>query len=233
MAGGFLVEKKAVAHAMTLPPLAAFPALSPHTAAGAASASRNAQQHTAPSALSPPDSTLPSTEDDPARDGEQPRDALEADRAERAASPDGLTAKERGLVAELQRVDRQVRAHEQAHLAAAGGLARGVSFRCATGPDGRRYAVGGEVRIDTAPVKGDPQATVRKAQQIRAAANAPANPSAQDRAVAAQASAMEAQARQELFAARRLAFEQRLRSSQAQSFIDNRVELGTIFDAVG
>jgi len=144
-----------------------------------------------------------------------------------------LTAKERRLVAELQRIDRQVRAHEQAHLAAAGGLARGVSFRFATGPDGRRYAVGGEVGIDTAPVEGDPQATIRKAQQVRAAANAPANPSAQDRAVAAQASAMEANARQDLLVERRQALEQQIRFSQAKSFDANGVEPGTLLNAVG
>jgi hypothetical protein len=72
------------------------------------------------------------------------------------------------------------------------------SFTYETGPDGKRYAVGGEVQIDTSPVKGDPQATIQKAQTIRRAATAPSNPSSQDRAVAAQASKMEAQARQEL-----------------------------------
>jgi hypothetical protein len=54
------------------------------------------------------------------------------------------------------------------------------------------------VSIDTSPVAGNPEATIRKAQQIRAAANAPANPSGQDRAVAAQASQMEQAAHQEL-----------------------------------
>jgi hypothetical protein len=54
------------------------------------------------------------------------------------------------------------------------------------------------VNIDTSSVSGDPQATIQKAQMIRAAALAPANPSAQDRAVATQANRMEAKARQEL-----------------------------------
>ena len=58
--------------------------------------------------------------------------------------------------------------------------------------------MGGEVRIDTSPVEGDPEATLLKAQQIRRAALAPANPSAQDRNVAAKASSLESQARQEL-----------------------------------
>jgi hypothetical protein len=95
--------------------------------------------------------------------------------------------------------DREVRAHEQAHLAGAGGIARGgASFSFATGPDGKRYAVGGEVSIDTSAVDGDPSATLIKAEQIRRAALAPAQPSAQDLLVASQATAMANEARAEL-----------------------------------
>ena len=100
---------------------------------------------------------------------------------------------------ELKARDREVRAHEAAHAAAAGSVATGSpQFTFQRGSDGRLYAVGGEVSIDTSPVPGDPQATIQKAQTIRAAASAPSNPSAQDRSVAAQASRMEAQARREL-----------------------------------
>ena len=102
-------------------------------------------------------------------------------------------------IAKLQTRDREVRAHEQAHIAAAGGLAQGgATFSFQRGPDGKQYAVGGEVNIDTSPVSGNPEATIRKAQQIRAAALSPADPSAQDQAVAASAGALEAQAHQEL-----------------------------------
>ena len=102
-------------------------------------------------------------------------------------------------LAKLKARDREVRAHEAAHASAAGSLAKGgPSYTYQRGSDGRLYAVGGEVSIDTSAVAGDPEATIQKARQIRAAANAPANPSAQDRAVAAQASRMEAQARREL-----------------------------------
>ena len=128
----------------------------------------------------------------------------------------GLSARERAAVAELAQTDREVRAHEAAHLAAAGGLARGVSFRYVTGPDGRQYAVSGEVSLDTTPVSGDPEAGVRKAQQIRAAANAPANPSSRDRQVAAQASQLEQAARQELEQRRREQQEQARASSAGQ-----------------
>ena len=100
---------------------------------------------------------------------------------------------------ELRARDREVRAHEQAHASVAGTLAKGgPSFSFQRGPDGQRYAVGGEVQIDTSAVSGDPKATIEKAQQIRRAALAPANPSSQDRAVAAQATSTEARARIEL-----------------------------------
>lgn len=98
----------------------------------------------------------------------------------------------------LKATDRQVRAHEAAHQAAAGGLAGAASFNFVRGSDGTYYAIGGEVSIDTSPVSNDPQATLRKAEIIRRAALAPAEPSSQDQQVAAAASQMEAQANLEL-----------------------------------
>ncbi len=110
-----------------------------------------------------------------------------------------LTEEEQKAVEKLKQRDQEVRRHEQAHKSAAGGFAKGgASFEFETGPDGRRYAVGGEVSIDTSEVSGNPRATIAKMQQIRRAALAPANPSGQDRAVAAQASAAEQKARTEL-----------------------------------
>lgn len=101
---------------------------------------------------------------------------------------------------ELQETDRKVRAHEAAHLAAAGGLAQGgASFTMTRGSDGRYYATGGEVSISTSEGRS-PQDTLARARQIRAAALAPADPSPQDYRVAAQATRMEFQAQQELVA---------------------------------
>ena len=98
--------------------------------------------------------------------------------------------------------DREVRMHEQAHLSAAGGIAvSGASFQFVTGPDGQRYATGGEVSIDTSAVSGDPQATLRKAETIRRAAMAPAQPSGQDYSVASKAAAMANRASLELLKA--------------------------------
>lgn len=73
----------------------------------------------------------------------------------------------------------------------------GADFDLVKGPDGRMYAVGGEVRIDVSPGR-TPEETVRKAEQIRRAALAPVDPSAQDYRVAAQAAQMMAQAQQEI-----------------------------------
>ena len=110
-----------------------------------------------------------------------------------------LTEEERRIVNELRARDAEVRAHEQAHVAAAGPYANGApKYEYQTGPDGKQYAVGGEVSIDTSPVPGDPDATIRKAQVIKRAALAPRNPSPQDIKVAGQAAQLEAQARQEL-----------------------------------
>lgn len=108
-----------------------------------------------------------------------------------------MTEDEAREVEDLKKRDSEVRRHEQAHIAAAGAYAQGVSFEYQSGPDGRVYAVGGEVSIDTSEVPGNPDATIAKARTIRNAANAPAHPSGQDRQVAAAAMRMEADARME------------------------------------
>ncbi len=106
---------------------------------------------------------------------------------------------EQRILEQLRDRDKEVRAHEMAHSAAAGGLSKGgPSFEYQRGPDGQLYAVGGEVQIDTSGVPGDPEATLEKAIQIQQAALAPAEPSAQDRSVAMAAVAMAAQARAEI-----------------------------------
>lgn len=133
---------------------------------------------------------------------ERPNDDVERDRLERNAlagrrNDEQLTA-EREQIQELAARDREVRAHEQAHAAVAGQYAKGTSYTYQRGPDGVSYAIGGEVQIDTSPISGDPEATLRKAQQLRRAANAPADPSSQDARVAALAAQMELQARAEL-----------------------------------
>ena len=110
-----------------------------------------------------------------------------------------LSKQDQAKVQQLKKRDLEVKSHEQAHLSAAGSYATGgASFTYTTGPNGVRYATGGEVGIDTSKVEGNPEATIRKADAIRRAALAPASPSSQDQLVARNASAMSQTARVEL-----------------------------------
>lgn len=108
--------------------------------------------------------------------------------------PDGLTEAERAEVRRLQAIDQQVRQHEAAHKAAGLGVTGPASFTYVTGPDGRQYAVAGEVSISANVGTGSPEQAVRDLEQVKAAALAPADPSSQDRAVAAAANAALARA---------------------------------------
>jgi hypothetical protein len=122
-----------------------------------------------------------------------------SNQAKSRMAPDKLLSEaERKQVEELKQRDREVKAHEAAHKAAAGGNAKGgASYDYRTGPDGRQYAVGGHVDIDVSPVQGNPRATLQKAETVQRAALAPADPSGQDRAVAAAAAQMALQAQRE------------------------------------
>lgn len=106
------------------------------------------------------------------------------------------------VLGSLRSRDAAVRAHEAAHVAAGGRYVTGAaSYAYQRGPDGREYAVGGEVSIDTS-IPGDPEEAVRKMRTVRAAALAPADPSAADLAVAAAAASAEALALAEIAASR-------------------------------
>lgn len=113
-----------------------------------------------------------------------------------------LSEVEQALVQQLRLIDRAVRAHELAHVAAGGRyVTKPASYQYEVGPDGRRYAVGGEVTIDTS-VPSDPEEALAKAQIIERAALAPVDPSPQDYQVAAKARQMATDARRELAAER-------------------------------
>lgn len=108
-----------------------------------------------------------------------------------------LTPEQQQQVEKLKQADASVRQHEAAHQAAGGSFAGGASFTYTRGPDGKNYATAGEVPIDISR-ESDPAATIAKMDQVKAAALAPADPSAQDSRVAAQADAIKTQAQQEL-----------------------------------
>lgn len=118
---------------------------------------------------------------------------------------------EKAIIAELSARDREVRAHEQAHAAVGGPFAGSPQYSFQSGPNGKQYAVGGEVSISLSPIAGNPEATIRKAEVVHRAALAPAEPSSQDRAVASQATQMKLQAQIEL---REAAAEQRAQDAK-------------------
>ncbi|MBV2208139.1 MAG: hypothetical protein KUL77_01060 [Thermomonas sp.] len=109
-----------------------------------------------------------------------------------------LTADQLVLVNQLKARDTEVRQHEAAHQAAGGSYTGAASFSFTHGPDGKNYAIGGEVSVDKSPIPGRPEETIAKMRVIQQAALAPADPSPQDRRVAADAARMMLQAQSEL-----------------------------------
>lgn len=93
-------------------------------------------------------------------------------------------------VQRLQQAEREVIAHEQAHMSVGGPYAGSATYSYTEGPDGKRYVTGGEVSIH-APAGKDAEETARIMNQVKRAALAPANPSSQDMKVAARAAAAE------------------------------------------
>ena len=105
-----------------------------------------------------------------------------------------LSATDQTQIDKLKARDTDVKAHEQAHRSVGGQFAGVPSYTYQQGPDGKKYAIGGEVSIDTSPVPKDTAATIAKEEQVQRAALAPADPSTQDLKVAAEAANAAAQA---------------------------------------
>lgn len=108
-----------------------------------------------------------------------------------------LSEQEKREIEKLDKRDTEVRTHEQQHKSAGGGVAGAIHLEYEVGPDGKQYAVGGEVKVDTSKEE-TPEKTIQKAQQIKRAALAPSDPSHQDHSAASKAQRMETEARQEL-----------------------------------
>ncbi|MBQ8978079.1 MAG: hypothetical protein IJ078_11830 [Succinivibrionaceae bacterium] len=108
-----------------------------------------------------------------------------------------LTNSEQKEVQQLKSRDEEVRIHERQHQMAGGRYASSPSYTTELGPDGKEYAVGGEVQISTSE-EDTPEKTVTKMRQVRRAAMAPAEPSSQDYAVAREAKQKELKAQQEI-----------------------------------
>ena len=105
---------------------------------------------------------------------------------------------EKEIIRDLASRDKEVRTHEMAHATVGGAYTGSPSYTFEIGPDGKKYAVDGEVSVDLSTVAGNPQATISKMQRVYAAALAPAQPSAQDLRVANSATKKIMQAQSEL-----------------------------------
>lgn len=164
------------------------------------------RQRSAPNNTNVPlyDANGKETETQQAVSGEQGERGEREDSPERRqqAEQEQQQQAEQREVRELQTRDQEVRTHEQAHATVGGRYAGAPSYEYQQGPDGKRYAVGGEVQIDLAPIPGDPAATIQKMQQVKAAALAPAEPSAADRSVASAAQQRLIAAQAELIASK-------------------------------
>ena len=141
-------------------------------------------------------------------------------------NPQDLTDEEKEQVQALKRRDAEVRRHEQAHAAAGGPHAGMPVYDYTRGPDGKMYAVGGEVAIDTSPAS-TPEATIQKMEVVIRAALAPAEPSPQDVKVAATARQIKAEAIAEKRAEERE--EQEEASKDKEDLIQATQGLGTDF----
>jgi hypothetical protein len=151
-----------------------------------------------------------------------------------------LTEAQQQKVTELQQIDRNVRAHEQAHMAAGHGVVTsGPNYSYTYGPDGKQYATGGEVGIDTA-YERKPEANIDKGIRIQAAALAPKDPSTQDYRVASVGEQMESTGRTDLrrqqveeqAQAQAEAAAQREAEKKAQTQAFNEAPVNTVNDVV-
>ena len=131
---------------------------------------------------------------------DQRAEAQEEEQQAQQAEERQQQALDQAVIDQLAVRDREVRAHEQAHAAVGGQLAGSPSYEYERGPDGVSYAVAGEVPISSGAVPGDPEATLAYARIVQQAALAPADPSPQDRRVAADAAQLQQQALQEIAA---------------------------------
>lgn len=127
-----------------------------------------------------------------------------------------LTLEQQEELLQMQQRDQEVRLHEQQHASVGGQHTGSPQYEYTTGPDGKQYVVEGSVSVDLSPIAGDPNATIEKMRQVKAAALAPAEPSSADKEAAARADAHMAQATAEL-----------MQSSQEANESDDKARIET------
>jgi len=144
----------------------------------------------------------------------------ELNEAQKSGSTNELSEDEERLVRDLATRDSEVRAHESAHQAAGGDMVGAASYTYQQGPDGKMYAIGGEVSVSM-KAGSTPEETIANAKQLAAAAMAAGDPSPQDHAVAASARVMAMKAEQQL------AKEEQKEISGKETYADAATKAGT------
>lgn len=170
--------------------------------------------------------TIGDTVDSSRKNTQGADDTKAAANEEKKAREAELTPEELRRIAELKRIDATVRAHEQAHINVGRDLiTSGPNYEYTYGPDGKRYAVSGEVGIDTSPER-EPEANIEKGQRIQDTALAPADPSPQDYQVAATGRQLEDQGRRDLRTEQREAQVETRRDARLQAYANAAGPLG-------
>lgn len=124
---------------------------------------------------------------DPESKDDKEKDKKKIDKEnDKKSNGEELSDKEQAELEELKKRDQEVKTHEKAHQSAGGQYASAPVYDYKKGPDGKDYAVGGHVNIDTSE-ESDPDKTIQKMRIVIKAAKAPAEPSGQDMKVAAEA----------------------------------------------
>lgn len=144
---------------------------------------------------SPPNNAIPTIAQSAKADEDKAGNAASG---KSVAGGEELTEEEEKVVRDLKQRDAEVRAHEEAHARVGGSYASAPTYEFQEGPDGKKYAIGGEVQIDASPIEGKPEATIQKLDIVIRAALAPAEPSSQDLRVAQAAREAKLKAQTEL-----------------------------------
>ncbi len=110
----------------------------------------------------------------------QKKDYIEMSSADKNYDPQDFAR----VLEKFRNKDSEIRTHEQAH-ATIGPTTSPISYQYQKGPDGKLYAVGGSVRLETS-LPDDPKAAAFKLDLLKKAATAPVSLSGADTAIASQ-----------------------------------------------
>jgi hypothetical protein len=93
------------------------------------------------------------------------------------------------VLSKFKSTDAKIRTHEQSHAMKSETTAP-IQYNYQMGPDGKMYAVGGSVRLDTSIPLNDPKAASFKLDKLKNSATAPDQMSGADSSIAIQANLM-------------------------------------------